>query len=257
MEDWFAAGDPATAVMIAHRRADVTDLNARAREQMRAAGLLGAELETPAGSFAVGDHVVVERNDTRRGINNGDRARVTDVDPTHGAIEIDQKGRRVRLDRHFLAEPTAAGDPPLVHGYAITGHIAQGLTVDDTYVLATDGIDREWAYVALSRGRQSNRLYLTAEPDNDRAEYAPAGPSPDPREWLVRQLQHSSAQALAIDSGRPLDSPCVASARVRSFESGTTAASGSRRLPGNQLSAGVPSKRASSSPPASSVSTSA
>ena len=116
--------------MIAHRRADVADLNSRARERMRAAGLLGPELDTPAGSFAVGDHVVVKRNDHRRDINNGDRGRVTNVDPTCGAIEIDLRGRRIRLDRHFLAEPTAAGDPPLVHGYAITGHIAQGLTVD-------------------------------------------------------------------------------------------------------------------------------
>ena len=33
VEDWFAAGDPAAAVMIAHRRADVAELNARARER--------------------------------------------------------------------------------------------------------------------------------------------------------------------------------------------------------------------------------
>ena len=172
---------------------------------MRAAGLLGPELETPAGSFAVGDHVVVKRNDHRREINNGDRGRVTNVEPACGAIEIDLRGRRIRLDRHFLAEPTASGDPPLVHGYAITGHIAQGLTVDDTYVLATEGIDREWAYVALSRGRHGNRLYLSAEADNDRAEYAPANPQTDPIERLAYQLERSSAQVLAIDSGRPLE----------------------------------------------------
>jgi ATP-dependent exoDNAse (exonuclease V) alpha subunit len=205
VEDWFAAGDPAAAVMIAHRRADVTDLNTRARERMRVGGLLGPELETPAGSFAVGDHVVVRRNDHRREINNGDRGTVTAIDSTHGALEIDLRGRRIRLDRRFFAEPTAAGHPPLMHGYAITGHIAQGLTVDHTYVLATGGIDREWAYVALSRGRHSNRLYLTAQPDNDRAEYAPSNPAGDPVERLTRQLEHSSAQVLAIDSGRQVE----------------------------------------------------
>ena len=203
--DWFAAGDPVAAVMIAQRRADVADLNSRARERMRATGLLRAELDTPAGTFAVGDHVVVKRNDTRRDINNGDRGRVAHVDPAHGAIEIDLRGRRIRLDRHFLAEPTAAGDPPLVHGYAITGHIAQGLTTDHTYVLATDGIDREWAYVALSRGRHSNRLYLTAQPDTDRAEYAPTNPAGDPVERLAHQLGRSSAQVLAIDSGQQVE----------------------------------------------------
>ena len=204
VEDWFEAGDPAGAVMIAHRRADVVDLNARARERMRRAGALGPELETLAGSFAVGDHVVVKRNDLRRGIHNGDRARVTAIDLDRGALEIERNGRRVHLDRRWLAEPSAAGDPPLMHGYAITGHIAQGLTVEHAYVLAGGGIDREWAYVALSRGRHTNRLYLAAQLDDDRAEYAPlsAGET-NPIERLARQLERSSAQVLAIDTGRP------------------------------------------------------
>ena len=38
VEDWWAAGDPSRAVMLAQRRDDVADLNARARERMRAAG---------------------------------------------------------------------------------------------------------------------------------------------------------------------------------------------------------------------------
>ena len=102
---------------------------------------------------------------------------------------IERRGRRVRLDRRFLAEPTAAGEPPLVHGYAITGHVAQGVTVDHAFVLASEGIDREWAYVALSRGRQSNRLYLAAacrrrprrvrarQPADDRSDQAPRPPA--------------------------------------------------------------------------------
>lgn len=48
-------------------------------------------------------------------------------------------------------------------GYAITGHAAQGMTCGQTFVLATDGLSKEWAYVALSRGRESNRLYVTRE----------------------------------------------------------------------------------------------
>ena len=39
--DWWAARDPEGAVMIAYRRADVVDLNGRARALMRAAGALG------------------------------------------------------------------------------------------------------------------------------------------------------------------------------------------------------------------------
>ena len=41
--DWWKAGDPDDAVMIAHRRRDVADLNGRAHALMRAAGALGPE----------------------------------------------------------------------------------------------------------------------------------------------------------------------------------------------------------------------
>ena len=103
-----------------------------------------------------------------------------------------------------------------MHGYAITGHIAQGLTVDQAFVLGGEGIDREWAYVALSRGRHSNRLYLAAAFDDDRAEYAPARPpTTDPIKRLARQLESSSTQVLAIDSGRRAEpDPVRASAKA-------------------------------------------
>ena len=55
----------------------------------------------------------------------------------------------------------------------MTGHVAQGATVDRAFVLASEGMSREWAYVALSRGRLSNRLYVAAQPDDERAEFAP------------------------------------------------------------------------------------
>ena len=212
--DWSAAaGD---AVMIARRRVDVAELNARARARLQAARMLGPEVDTPAGAFAVGDHVVVKRNDRRLGVNNGERARVVDVESERGAIVVQSRGRRVELDRRFLAGATAAGDPPLTHGYAVTGHVAQGLTVDHALVLADEGIDREWAYVALSRGRQSNRIYLTSAPDDARADYGPVTrPTTDPVERLARQLRSSSAQVLAIDSGRASEASVETAAQRR------------------------------------------
>ncbi len=47
------------------------------------------------------------------------------------------------------------------YGYALTGHKAQGVTTDHTFVIVDGTTDREWAYVAMSRGRQANTLYLT------------------------------------------------------------------------------------------------
>lgn len=69
-------------------------------------------------------------------------------------------------------------------------------------MLAGEGISREWAYVALSRGRVANLLYLAAEPDDARAEFAPGEKSARGRlDRLAASLRTSSAQVLAIDSG--------------------------------------------------------
>ena len=126
------------------------------------------------------------------------------ADPEAVALVVEVDGRRVRLDREFLAGTTRDGDPTLLHGYAITGHVAQGLTVDHSLVLASGGIGNEWAYVALSRGRESNRLYVAEREDDARAEFAPVDRAGvGALERLRRSLESSQAQVLAIDSGTP------------------------------------------------------
>jgi len=187
--------------MIAHRRADVADLNSRARRLLYAAGALGRdELTLPGGEFSVGDRVVVKANDVRRGINNGDRAQVVALDRDGLTIETRRGG--VRLGRDFLEARTAAGDPTLVHGYAITAHVAQGMTVDRAFVLAGETLDRELAYTALSRGRKSNHLYVAAGRSDAREEIAPADPfRREPVDALTARLRDNGAAALAIDTG--------------------------------------------------------
>ena len=144
--------------------------------------------------------MVVKANDVRRAINNGDRAQVVALDPDGLTIET---GRgRVKLGRDFLDARTAAGDPTLVHGYAITAHVAQGMTVDRAFVLAGDTLDRELAYTALSRGRKSNHLYVTAGRSDAREEIAPVDPfRREPVDALTARLRDSRAEALAIDTG--------------------------------------------------------
>jgi hypothetical protein len=191
--------------MIAYRRADVADLNHRAGELLRAAGALGRErLHLPGGAFAAGDHVVIKRNDLRRGIHNGDRARVINVDVRSSALEVDCHGHRVTLDADFLFGETVSGEPTLLHGYAITGHVAQGLTVDRAYVLADSGVSGEWAYTAMSRGREHNALYFAADRHTARDEFAPRDAHERaPLDRLVAALGSSEASTLAIDAGRP------------------------------------------------------
>ena len=92
VDDWWSAiehGDQ--ALMIAHRRADVADLNQRGRERMRAAGRLGLDaVVTGARAFAVGDRVVMTRNDRQFGVVNGDSGALTRVENGALVVELDR-----------------------------------------------------------------------------------------------------------------------------------------------------------------------
>ncbi len=193
---WRSAKGSGDAVMIALRRADVADLNARARARLRADGRLGDDDVVIGGvGFAIGDRVVLRRNDRRLGVANGDRADVVAAAPDGLVVEL--AGRRVRLDQGYLSSDRAA----VTHGYAITGHVAQGMTVDAAFVLGTDGLFQEWGYVALSRGREENRFYAVAGGGRARDEFAPAEEQRDALTELAAALGRSRAELAAIDSG--------------------------------------------------------
>lgn len=195
--DWWQARGSSEALMIAFRRSDVADLNRRARELMRENGhLSGPEIEVGEAAFCAGDHVVIRRGSRRLNIVNGDRGVIRAVG--EHSIEVELKGRRVILDGRFLAAP-GSGRPPLQHAYAVTGHIAQGLTTDRTFVLGTNRLFREWGYVAMSRGRLSNRMYAVVGEPSAREEIAPGRRQLRPLEDLVDRLERSERQRTTLD----------------------------------------------------------
>jgi ATP-dependent exoDNAse (exonuclease V) alpha subunit len=205
IDDWWSAGDHDHSLIIARTRSDVAELNRLARRRMAAAGALGSD-EVPlfGQRFAAGDPVVIRRNDLGAGLHNGDRCRVIGVDARRLRMVVTADGRRdpIELDARFLLHRTERGDPPIAHGYAVTGHIAQGMTVDRTFVLAGPRISREWAYAALSRGRAENRIYAAGRDEQGRDEFAP-GERPQhrlsARDQLSHDLARSDAQPLTLD----------------------------------------------------------
>lgn len=198
VSDWWVSGGPETGIMIALRRTDVRALNRRAREVMRAAGQLqGQELICGDDAFSAGDQIILRQNDSRRGVVNGDRGVVQAVGADAMMVRVGD--RDLLLDSEFLSRVTAQGDPVVAHGYAVTGHIAQGLTTDAAFVLASDELYREWAYTAMSRGRRTNRLYMVENAPKIRDEFAPGVRSAAAAE-LVAHARQSRRQLLALDS---------------------------------------------------------
>jgi len=194
-------------VMLAARRADVADLNARARAVMAANGRLGPDPLRIAGQeFAVGDRIITLRNADRLGVLNGTRGTVISVDQARGSLGMrTDDGRFVELPRWYLH---GRGQCWVDHGYAMTGTKAQGMTTDRAFVLGTDELYREWGYVAMSRARLETRLYVTVggqPPDADLD--LPSQPVPEPLAALARWLERSRAKQLALDQATLADHP--------------------------------------------------
>src|SRR5271157_4682701 len=201
-------------IILAHTRDDVRALNEAARALRRDAGELGEDklLPTELGprSFAVGDRIYFLRNERglggpgRPGVKNGTLGTVVAID---GAGEHAKLA--VRLDRE---DPTSGEAAVVVfglaeyahidHGYAATIHKAQSVTVERAHVLATPGMDRHLAYVALTRHRHDVALHWSGE-------------SFGSAERLAARLGRERAKDTTLDYGESEDELCAVYAERR------------------------------------------
>ncbi len=205
VQDWYrhvtANCDLTSGLLIAHNNHTVAELNQKARTHLAASNRLhGPTLEVGERVFQAGDRILCRRNQTRLGVLNGDLATIT-------AVDLERKILTVRLDRdpetrtlpHWYLHQSHVD-----YGYAMTGHKAQGVTTDRVFVIVDGTTDREWAYVAMSRGRQANTLYLTAQDPADwQCTHLTHQSHHHPIDALTAALAHSSAQAAAIDHPAP------------------------------------------------------
>lgn len=193
-------------IILTHTNAQVRDLNLAARERLRNAGELGADVSVAAErgtrDFASGDRIMFLKNERSLGVKNGTLGRIETVSPERMAVRLDD-GRKVAFDFKDYAH--------VDHGYAATIHKSQGVTVDRTHVLATPGMDRHSAYVALSRHRDGVQLHYGRDDFADQCQ-------------LVRTLGRERAKDMASDYARDADGPRRAFAGLRGL-------SGEIRLP--------------------------
>jgi Ti-type conjugative transfer relaxase TraA len=154
-------------MILTHTRDECDELNGLARDRLRQNGILGPDIavKTSRGDhlFAANDRIMFLRNERGLGVKNGSLATIEQLDRTRIAARLDD-GRRVAFDVKHYADIT--------HGYAATIHKSQGVTVDRVHVLATPGLDRHAAYVALSRHRDAVQLHYGRDDFADQARLA-------------------------------------------------------------------------------------
>ena len=189
----------AESVLIARDNETRRALNDLAREHRGAIGALGEDLRYGPVSVAVGDRVILRRNERDVDVDNGMRGTVRHVHASGITIETD-----AHLIRELPAEYVAEH---VEHAYALTGHGMQGGTVERVVVLASvHDLSRGWSYTALSRARGETRLLITDTQavSEERAEVAPV-----PRETRIeaqqtfvrvaRRMRERDDEDLAID----------------------------------------------------------
>jgi hypothetical protein len=156
-----------THIILTHTNAEVRELNQEARGRMRATGELGTDtsvtVERGRRDFAAGDRIMFLRNERSMGVKNGTLGTLEQVSETRMAVRLDG-GNRVAFDLKDYAH--------VDHGYAATIHKSQGVTVDRAHVLATPGMDRHGAYVALSRHRDGVALHYGRDDFADQRQLA-------------------------------------------------------------------------------------
>ncbi|WP_223629010.1 MobF family relaxase [Microbacterium sp. EST19A] len=193
-------------VLIADSNESVHALNQCARADLILDGTVNALREVElhdASRAAIGDTIITRRNDRRlnsgRGwVRNGDRWTVTDV-RDDGSLTVRRAGTRrggaVVLPAGYLAEHVDLG-------YAVTAHRAQGITTDTAHILADATTTRENLYVAMTRGREANFVYVaTDRPDGSHDGPHPAdNPEATARTVLYGVLQHVGAELSAHET---------------------------------------------------------
>ena len=186
-----------SVLMIVTTNEQAALLSEHARHALLAAGVVadGPTVRLRDNVASVGDHIVTRRNDRRlrtssRGwVVNGDVWTVLQAYPD-GAAEVRRHsdGSTITLPADYLAEYSHLA-------YATTAHRAQGMTVDVCHAAITADTSHEQLYVAATRGRNGNHLWVAV--DSDRDVVRDLEDLPAPEEILSRVLERKDPDRLS------------------------------------------------------------
>ena len=201
------------SMLLAHTNHLVRELNLRAQADL-------TDLDGPRvrlhddTAVGVGESIVTRRNDRRLPIastdwvKNGDRWRV-DAITGDGGLRVTHADTR----RSATLPPTYVGRFVEL-GYATTVHLAQGSTAESCHVVLTGDETRETLYVAMSRGRHANHLYLdVGAPADPHAATTPEVTNPSTSVEILERILATEGAKRSATTQRRLDADPIARLR--------------------------------------------
>jgi conjugative relaxase-like TrwC/TraI family protein len=191
LADYLSGQD---TLLLATTSAQAADLARRARDELAALGLVATSdlTELADGNLAgPGDQIVARQNER---IEAGEQGRLL-ANRDVLRIEVLEKirGDRMTVVRRIISRDPVTGqarwsdpfDLPENYleshaslAYASNVHVAEGRTVHTGHLVIDQTAGREHLYVGMSRGRDTNTMYVVTEPART-ADLAP-GPRPAP-----------------------------------------------------------------------------
>lgn len=151
-----------SVLALAHSNKDVRAINDAVREERLRIGELKDEtsFQTSRGkqSFAKDDRIVFLQNDHEIGVKNGMLGTVTATENGRLQVKIDDGPEIAFSDKRY---------GHVDHGYAVTVHKSQGATVDSVHFLATRSVNKNLAYVAMTRHRHKAAVHYSWASFND------------------------------------------------------------------------------------------
>jgi conjugative relaxase-like TrwC/TraI family protein len=150
-------GDYASVIGVNHERNELTVCFPNGRtltyDPTRLSGV--SVYNKAERSFAEGDRIQFRAPFAQKRIVNGELGTINQIEPEHLRVTLDS-GREVTFDPQQFRH--------IDHGYAVTSHSSQGLTVDRVLINADTEeslrlLNDRMAYVAVSRAREEALIY--------------------------------------------------------------------------------------------------
>lgn len=163
-----------SVLLLAQRWQDVRALSEQVQAQRRADGELGGENialdcvisdKTLRFAFSRGDRIRLGKNDYARGFTNGTLGTIERITAQlNGDVRFTVRtdaGRTLSFNASEYADERQR--PYLALAYALPVYASQGVTVDETLIYYSSGMDRAHSYVAGSRHREHCHWFINRE----------------------------------------------------------------------------------------------